>query len=91
MWCNLYILETLLTLNQIKSMIETFSIKEEKFINEIYHIKLNVSFNKKIIFNLLEKKDIFPSLPLKKNIIFIPIIVNFISEYFFFSFKNKVN
>ena len=65
-----------ITLNQIKTMIETFSIKEEKFINEIYHIKLNVSFNKKIIFNLLEKKDIFPSLPLKKNIIFIPIIVN---------------
>ena len=36
-------------LNQIKSMIDTFSIKEEKFVNEIYHIKLDVSFNKKII------------------------------------------
>ena len=63
-------------LNQIKSMIETFSIKEEKFINEIYYIKLNVSFNKKIIFDLLEKKNIFPSLPVKKDIIFIPIIVD---------------
>ncbi len=61
-------------LNQIKSMIETFSIKEEKFVNEIYHIKLNVSFNKKIIFDLLEKRNIFPSLPIKKNIIFMPII-----------------
>ena len=63
-------------LNQIKSMIETFSIKEEKFVNEIYYIKLNVSFNKKIIFDLLEKKNIFPSLPIKKNIIFMPIIVD---------------
>ncbi len=63
-------------LNQIKSMIETFSIKEEKFVNEIYYIKLNVSFNKKIIFDLLEKKNIFPSLPVKKDIIFIPIIVD---------------
>ena len=63
-------------LNQIKSMIETFSIKEEKFVNEIYYIKLNVSFNKKIIFDLLEKKNIFPSLPVKKDIIFMPIIVN---------------
>ncbi|MDC3126528.1 hypothetical protein OA436_01965 [Candidatus Pelagibacter sp.] len=63
-------------LNQIKSMIDTFSIKEEKFIDEIYYIKLNVSFNKKIIFDLLEKKNIFPSLPVKKDIIFIPIIVN---------------
>ena len=63
-------------LNQIKGMIETFSIKEEKFINEIYYIKLNVSFNKKIIFDLLEKKNIFPSIPIKKDIIFMPIIVD---------------
>ena len=63
-------------LNQIKSMIDTFSIKEEKFVNEIYYIKLDVSFNKKIIFDLLEKKNIFPSLPVKKDIIFIPIIID---------------
>ncbi len=63
-------------LNQIKSMIDTFSIKEEKFVDEIYYIKLNVSFNKKIVFDLLEKKNIFPSLPTKKNIIFIPIIID---------------
>ena len=63
-------------LNQIKSMIETFSIKEEKFVDEIYYIKLNVSFNKKIIFDLLEKKNIFPSSPVKKDIIFIPIVVD---------------
>ena len=63
-------------LNQIKSMIETFSIKEEKFVNEYYYIKLNVSFNKKIIFDLLEKKNIFPSLPVNKDIVFVPIIVD---------------
>ncbi len=63
-------------LNQIKSMIDTFSIKEEKFVNDIYYIKINVSFNKKIIFDLLEKKNIFPSIPLKKDIIFLPIIVD---------------
>ncbi|MDC3186398.1 hypothetical protein OA962_00260 [Candidatus Pelagibacter sp.] len=64
-----------ITLSQIKSMIDTFSIKEEKFVDEIYYIKLNVSFSKKIIFDLLEKKNIFPSLPVKKDIIFIPIII----------------
>ena len=51
-------------------MIETFSIKEEKFINEIYYLSLNVSFNKKKLFNLLESKNIFPSLPVKKKCIF---------------------
>ena len=34
-------------LNEIKGMIESFSIKEEKFINQIYYVNLGVSFNKK--------------------------------------------
>ena len=46
-------------LNQIKGMIESFTIKEEKFINEIYYVNLGVSFNKKKIFNFLEKKIFF--------------------------------
>ena len=65
-----------ISLSQVKGMIETFSIKEEKFINEIYHLSLNVSFNKKKILNLMEKKNIFPSLPIKKNIFFLPIIID---------------
>ena len=47
------------SLSLIKSMIETFSIQEEKFINEVYYLSLNVSFNKKKILNLMEKKNIF--------------------------------
>ena len=65
-----------ISLQQIKGMIETFSIKEEKFINEKYNLILNVSFNKKNLFQLLENKNIFPSLPIKKKLIFIPIIVD---------------
>ncbi len=63
-------------LNEIKGMIESFSIQEEKFINEIYHLKLGVSFNKKKIFKYLEKKNIFPSIPLKNNFLFIPIVID---------------
>jgi hypothetical protein len=62
-------------LNQIKGMIESFSIKEEKFIDEIYYVNLGVSFNKKKILNFLEKKNIFPSIPIKKKFLFIPIII----------------
>ena len=64
------------SLGLIKGMIETFSIMEEKFIDEIYYLTLNVSFNKKKIFDLLESKNIFPSLPIKKKVFFIPIIVD---------------
>ena len=63
-------------LNEIKSMIETFSIKEEKFIDQKYHLNLGVSFNKKKIFKYLEKKNIFPSRILKERFLFIPIIIN---------------
>ena len=55
-------------LNEIKGMIEKFSIKEEKFINEVYFVNLGVSFNKKKFFNYLEKNNIFPSIPVKKKI-----------------------
>jgi len=63
-------------LNEIKGMIETFSVKEEKFIDQKYYLNLGVSFNKKKIFRYLEKKNIFPSRILKEQFLFIPIIIN---------------
>jgi hypothetical protein len=63
-------------LNEIKGMVQTFSIKEEKFINEIYYVNLGVSFNKKKVFNYLEKKNIFPSIPNRKKFLFIPIVID---------------
>ena len=75
-----------ISLPVIKGMIETFSIKEEKFIDEVYHLNLNVSFNKKKIFKLLESKNIFPSLLIRKDILFIPIIIDEnLNEIFIFS------
>ena len=65
-----------INLNEIKATIDSFSIKEEKFINEIYYVNLGVSFNKKQIFKYLEKKNIFPSIPLKKKFLFIPVIID---------------
>ncbi len=63
-------------LNEIKGMIESFSIKEEKFINEIYYVNLGVSFNKRKIFDYFNKKNIFPSIPVKKKLLFIPVIID---------------
>ena len=63
-------------LNEIKSMIETFSIQEEKFINQVYYVTLGVSFNKRKIFNYLEKRNIYPSQIVKEKFLFIPIIID---------------
>ena len=64
-----------LSLSNIKTTIDSFSIKEEKFIDNIYYVNLDVTFNKKKIYSLLEKKNIFPSQPKKKKILFIPLII----------------
>lgn len=63
-------------LNEIRSMIDSFSIKEEKFIDETYYVNLGVSFNKKKIFYYLEKKNIFPSQIIRENFLFVPIIID---------------
>ena len=60
-----------LSLSNIKTTINNFSIKEEKFVDNIYYVNLDVSFNKKKIFLLFERKNIFPSLPKKKKVLLI--------------------
>ena len=64
------------SLSKIKSMIDTFSIKEEKFINKTYSLNLGVSFNKKKIFKFLDSKNIFPAQIRKEKFLFIPIIID---------------
>ena len=63
-------------LNEIKSMINSFTIEEEKFINDVYYVNLGVSFDKKKVFQYLETKNTFPSIPNKKKFLFIPIIID---------------
>ena len=63
-------------LNRIKGMIETFTIKEEKFVNEIYYVNLGVSFNKRKIFEFLEEKNIFPAALNYEKFLFVPILID---------------
>lgn len=65
-----------ISLKSIRTFIDNFSIKEEKFIDNKYFVTLDVSFNKQKIFDLLEKKNVFPSLTKKKKLMFIPILVD---------------
>ncbi|WP_440919836.1 DUF2066 domain-containing protein [Candidatus Pelagibacter sp.] len=78
---------------EVKSLVETFSIVQENFIDEIYNLTLNVEFNKRSFYELLEKKNVFPSSIIKKDLIFFPIEVDEEkNEMFLFSesklFKN---
>ena len=60
----------------IKGLIDSFTMSNERFINNKYYVNFDVNFNKKNILSFLEKKNIFPSIPQKKNLLLIPIIVD---------------
>ena len=64
------------TQKEIKSMIDSFTISDEKFVNDEYFAKLETSFNKKKILYFLEKKNIFPSISVKNKVLLIPILVD---------------
>ena len=64
------------TIKELKSMIDSFTISDEKFINNEYFAKLETTFNKKKILNFLERKSIFPSIPKKNKVLLVPILVD---------------
>jgi len=63
-------------LKELKSMIDSFTISDEKFINNEYFAKLETTFNKKKTLSFLARKNIFPSIPLRNKVLLIPILVD---------------
>ena len=65
-----------ISIKEIKSMVDSFTISDEKFVNNEYFAKLETTFNKKKIMFFLEKKNVFPSTPLRNKVILVPILVD---------------
>ena len=63
-------------ISTIKSLIDSFEVSDEKFIEDKYTAKFNVNFNKKNTLNFFEKKNIFPSVPKKLDVLIIPILID---------------
>ena len=63
-------------IEELKGMIDSFTISDEKFINNEYSAMLETIFNKKKILNFLEKKNIFPSIPIRNKVLLLPILVD---------------
>ena len=60
----------------IKSFIDSFSIVDEKFIDNKYFAKLYVDFDKKNVREFLQKKNIFPSVMKEKKLFVMPILID---------------
>tara|TARA_B110000305_G_scaffold231683_1_gene285499 strand:- start:563 stop:1549 length:987 start_codon:yes stop_codon:yes gene_type:complete len=65
---------------EIKGMIDSFTISDENFVNNEYFANLETTFNKKKILNFLERKNIFPSIPVRNKVLLIPILVDIEKE-----------
>jgi hypothetical protein len=65
-----------ISIKELKGMIDSFTISDEKFINNEYFAKLETTFNKKKILKFLEKNNIFPSIPIKNKVLLVPILVD---------------
>ena len=84
-----------ISLKDKKSLIENFSISDEKFINNKYIGQFNVQFNKRKILNYLNYKGIIPSSPNEIEIFILPILIDTnLNELFYLNqniFYNKWN
>ena len=83
-------------LNIIKSLINSFSITDEKFIENKYIANFEVDFDKKQVHELLERNNIFPSIPIEKKVFLIPVLIDsdksqvslFSENPFYFNWNN---
>ncbi len=63
-------------IDDIKKLIENFSIVDEKFINQKYKGIMEVEFNRKKLIKFLNSENITLSLPKEINVFFLPILID---------------
>ena len=78
-----------ISINELKGMIDSFTISDERFINNEYFAKLDTTFNKKKILNFLVKRNIFPIIPIRNKVLLLPILVETETENIYL-FDNNI-
>lgn len=76
------------TLEEIKSLIENFTIIDEKFINKEYQSEFEVQFNRKKVLNFIERKNLVSSLPKKIKVFMLPVLIDIRSNELYTLDKN---
>tara|TARA_B100000579_G_C22806280_1_gene842694 strand:- start:590 stop:1669 length:1080 start_codon:yes stop_codon:yes gene_type:complete len=87
------------TIQEVKYLIDSFSIINENFINKKYKAKIEVEFDKKKIIKYLDKKRIFLSLPKEVESLVLPILIDtkkynelyYFNQNIFFNLWNDVS
>ena len=83
---------------KISSLIDNFSITNEKFINNNYEVDFEVKFDKKKLLSFIRSKNVISSVPEKTEVLFIPILIDtqsneikYFNENYFYNNWNNVN
>ena len=63
------------SIKELKGMIDSFTISDERFINNEYFANLETTFSKKKVFKFLENENIFPSIPQRNKVLLFPILI----------------
>tara|TARA_Y100000741_G_scaffold233856_1_gene178777 strand:- start:234 stop:1310 length:1077 start_codon:yes stop_codon:yes gene_type:complete len=77
------------SLQEIKALINTFSVSEEKFLNDKYKSLLDVDFNKNKFYKFIQNNNVKPSIPEEINTLIIPIFVNRFNNEMYYLNGNK--
>ena len=70
------------SIEDIKKLIENFSILDEKFVSQKYKSTMEVEFNRKKLIKFLNSKNITLSLPKKIDVFFLPVLVDLDTDSF---------
>lgn len=76
-------------IDEIRTMVDSFLIQNEKFIENNYIGKFNIIFNRKDILNFLNSKNITASTPKKKKILFLPLYIDLSTNELIMYSENK--
>ena len=84
--------------NKISSLIDNFSITNEKFVNNNYEVDFEVKFDKKKLLSFIREKKVISSVPKVTDVLFIPILIDtqsneikFFDENYFYNNWDNVN
>ncbi len=77
-----------ININQIKSFVEGFSLREEKFVDDNYQAKINVDFNKKDLISYFNSKGIITSSINPIDVMILPILID-LKKNQIFSYSNN--
>ena len=84
--------------NKISSLIDNFSITNEKFVNNNYEVDFEVKFDKEKLLSFIREKNVISSVPKNTDVLFIPILIDtqsneikFFDQNYFYNNWNNVN